>query len=90
MGRTGPIALFVAVALALAAVATGSDALISTHAAKQEAVVARVARMLGVQNNNVSQFYLFQSIVTAYLAYLQSLGQVKLALREGSALWSAD
>ena len=48
MGRTGPIAFFVAVALALAAVATGSDALISTHAAKQEAVVARVARMLDI------------------------------------------
>ena len=48
MGRTGPIAFFVAVALALA-VATGSDALISTHAAKQEAVVARVARMLDIE-----------------------------------------
>ena len=47
MGRTGQIAFFVAVALALA-VATGSDALISTHAAKQEAVVARVARMLDI------------------------------------------
>ncbi len=58
-------------------------------AADISTVVGRVAKMLGVQNNNVSQFYLFQSIVTAYLAYLQSRGQAQLELRDGSALWSA-
>jgi glyoxylase-like metal-dependent hydrolase (beta-lactamase superfamily II) len=52
-------------------------------------VVTRVGKVLGVQHNNFSQFYLFQSIITAYLAYLQSLGQAKLELREGSAMWVA-
>lgn len=50
-------------------------------------VVARVAKLLGVQNHNFSQFVLFQSIITAYLAYLQSLGQAKLELCDSSALW---
>ena len=52
-------------------------------------IVSRAARLLGVQHNNFSQFYLFQSIVTAYLAYLQSLGQATLELREGGVVWSA-
>jgi len=52
-------------------------------------VVTRAARLLSVQHHNFSQFYLFQSIVTAYLAHLQSLGQAQLELREGGAVWSA-
>jgi glyoxylase-like metal-dependent hydrolase (beta-lactamase superfamily II) len=56
-------------------------------AADLSQIVARVVKRLDVQNNNFSQFYLFQSIVTAYLGYLQSLGQARLELREGSALW---
>ncbi len=52
-------------------------------------VVTRAARLLGVQHHNLSQFYLFQSIVTAYLAYLQSLGQARLDLRESGVVWSA-
>ncbi|MBI1801887.1 MAG: MBL fold metallo-hydrolase, partial [Chloroflexi bacterium] len=52
-------------------------------------VVARVGRILGLQHANVSQFYLFQSVITAYLAYLQQLGQARLELREQAALWSA-
>ena len=56
-------------------------------AADVSQVAVRVARRLGVQNNNLSQYFLFQSIVTAYLVFLQSLGQACLELREGSALW---
>ena len=56
-------------------------------AADVSQIVARVAKRLGVQNNNLSQFYLFQSIVTAYLGYLQGLGQARLELREASAVW---
>jgi glyoxylase-like metal-dependent hydrolase (beta-lactamase superfamily II) len=56
-------------------------------AADVSQIVARVVKQMGVQNNNLSQFYLFQSIVTAYLGYLQSCGQARLELREGSAVW---
>jgi hypothetical protein len=50
-------------------------------------IVARVVKQLDVHNNNFSQFYLFQSIVAAYLGYLQSLGQARLELRGGSVNW---
>jgi glyoxylase-like metal-dependent hydrolase (beta-lactamase superfamily II) len=52
-------------------------------------IVARVGRMLDLQHHTISQFYLFQSIITAYLAHLQRLGQVKVELREHNAIWSA-
>ena len=52
-------------------------------------VVAGAGKILGVQNNNVSQFYLFQSVVSAYLAYLQGRGEARLELREGNALWTS-
>jgi glyoxylase-like metal-dependent hydrolase (beta-lactamase superfamily II) len=52
-------------------------------------IVVRVGRMLDMQHANFSQFYLFQSIITAYLAHLQRLGQVKVELRENSATWAS-
>lgn len=73
----------------LAAIARATDvvrAAIQTAGTAAD-VVTRVGQMLAIQHNNLSQFYLFQSIITAYLAHLQALGHARLELRDGNAVW---
>lgn len=55
-------------------------------AAELPEVLARVAELLDLQFDNIPQFYLMQTTVSAYLAYLVGQGRVKPWL-DGHRLW---
>lgn len=52
-------------------------------------VVARVCQALGLSLSGIPQYYLFKSVVKAYLSYLVEQGQVEPRLEGNRLLWGA-
>lgn len=52
-------------------------------------VVARVCQTLGLSLDGIPQYYLFKSVVKAYLSYLVGQGQVEPRLEDNRLLWRA-
>ena len=52
-------------------------------------VVARVCQTLGLSLRGISQYYLFKSVVKAYLSYLVEGGRVEPRLVGNRLLWQA-
>ena len=73
----------------LAAIERGLGSVLDATGSSVEAtkVVTEVSDALGITMANVPQYYLFKSIIKAYLSYLVDQGQVEFRLKENRLLW---
>lgn len=73
----------------LAAIERGLEAVLDATRSSAETtkVVTEVSHALGIVMANIPQYYLFKSIIKAYLSYLVDQGQVEFGLKENRLLW---
>jgi len=73
----------------LDAIERGLEAVLQATSSTSETtkVVTKASQALGIVMINIPQYYLFKSIIKAYLSYLVEEGQVVFTLEENRLLW---